>query len=82
MAAGVVDGLAGREPALSDDQLQAVRGKIEGLLQKRHEAMVAKLKREAAVNKEKGTLWLEKNGKKEGSQIARRWTAVQSGQSR
>jgi FKBP-type peptidyl-prolyl cis-trans isomerase FklB len=66
LAAGVVDGLAGLEPALSDDQLQEVRGKIEGLLRKRQEAAIAKMKQEAAMNKEKGALWLAENGKKEG----------------
>ena len=66
LAAGVADALAERDPALSDDQLQEVRGQIEGLLRKRQQAMLAELKKEALLNKEKGDLWLKQNAEKEG----------------
>lgn len=66
LAAGVVDALAQRDLALSDEQLQEVRGRIEGLLRKRREAMLAEMKKAAALNKEKGDLWLKQNGEKEG----------------
>ncbi len=66
LAAGVADALAEREPALSDEQLQQVRGQIEALLRKRQEAFVADMKKKALQNKEKSALWLQQNAKKEG----------------
>ncbi len=66
LAAGVVDALAERDLALSDEQLQEVRGRIEGLLRKRRQVLMAEMEKEAALNKEKGELWLKQNGEKEG----------------
>ncbi|WP_146403692.1 FKBP-type peptidyl-prolyl cis-trans isomerase [Planctomycetes bacterium CA13] len=59
LAAGVTDGLSDTEPAMSDDQLKSVQGKIEALLRKRQEEMILQ-------NKEKGKAWLAENAKKEG----------------
>ena len=73
LAAGVVDALAERDIALTDEQLQAVRGKIETLLrgrqaevQKRQEAMMAEMRKKAEANKERGLAWLKENGEKDG----------------
>ncbi|WP_146528873.1 FKBP-type peptidyl-prolyl cis-trans isomerase [Novipirellula artificiosorum] len=59
LVAGVTDGLNDTEPAMTDEQLKGVQGKIEALLRKRQEEMLLR-------NKEKGKLWLEQNAKKEG----------------
>ncbi|MGB7344355.1 MAG: FKBP-type peptidyl-prolyl cis-trans isomerase [Pirellulaceae bacterium] len=66
MAAGVADGLQKMEPALTGEELQKVQEDIEALLTKRQEEMVAEQKKMAALNKEKGILWLTQNSKKEG----------------
>ncbi|NNE01071.1 MAG: FKBP-type peptidyl-prolyl cis-trans isomerase [Pirellulaceae bacterium] len=66
LAAGVTDGLKKLEPALDDKQLQGVQEEIEELLRKRQEEMMAERKQAAALNKEKGDMWLKQNAKKEG----------------
>ena len=59
LIAGLKDGLASNDPAMGDDQLREVQGKMEGMLRKRQEEAMLR-------NKEKGKLWLEQNAKKEG----------------
>ncbi len=66
LAAGIVDGLKKVEPALDDKQLKSVRQEIEALLTKRQQEAEAEHKKMAALNKEKGELWLKQNAKKEG----------------
>lgn len=73
MAAGVVDALSERDIALTDEELQEVRSKIEKLLrarqadvQKRQEAVMADMKKKADANKERGLAWLKENGEKKG----------------
>ena len=66
LAAGVTDGLKNVEPALDEKELQKVQNDIQSLLEKRRDEQVAEMKKMAALNKEKGELWLKQNAKKEG----------------
>ena len=59
MIAGFSDGFTSKDPALKDDQLREVQGKIQSLLQKRQVEMQAK-------QKAKGEKFLAENAKKEG----------------
>ena len=59
LIAGLTDGLASKEPAMADEQLREVQGKMETMLRERQEEAMQK-------NKEKGQAWLKENAKKEG----------------
>ncbi len=59
LKAGFADGLAGKEPALTAEQLRETQGKIQALLEMRQQEMLAQ-------KKEEGQKWLAENAKKEG----------------
>ena len=59
LKAGFADGLAQKEPALTEDELKATEGKIQALLGQRHKEMLA-------AKKAEGLKWLADNAKKEG----------------
>jgi FKBP-type peptidyl-prolyl cis-trans isomerase len=65
-AAGINDALAGKDAALTDEQMQQVAQKIETILRARQEEMVAEMRKAGAANLEKSNLFLEENAKKEG----------------
>jgi len=65
-AAGIVDALAGKDAALTDQQMQEAAEKIETLLRARQEEMLSEMRKAAAANLEKSKLFLEENAKKEG----------------
>ncbi len=65
-AAGISDALAGKDAALTDEQMQQVAQKIESILRVRQEEMVAEMRKLGAANLEKSNLYLEENAKKEG----------------
>jgi FKBP-type peptidyl-prolyl cis-trans isomerase FklB len=67
-AAGITDALAGNDASLSDEQMQAVAQKIETILRARQAEMMTEMRKVAAANLEKSTLFLEENKKKEGIQ--------------
>ncbi|MEM9643578.1 MAG: FKBP-type peptidyl-prolyl cis-trans isomerase [Planctomycetota bacterium] len=64
--AGLMDALGKRDPQLSPEQIRETEGKLQALMQKRNEEMKAERERAAEMNKEKGAVWLEKNGKEKG----------------
>ena len=66
VAVGLADALAGKDPALSDEQLGQVQAKIQSLLQKRQQEQAAEQTKAATMNKEKSELWLQQNKQKEG----------------
>lgn len=66
IAAGIADALAGKEPPLTPEQMQAIVQQIQGKLESRQEAMQAEMGRAVAANLEKSKLFLEENAKKEG----------------
>lgn len=66
LAKGLTDALAGKEAALSNQQMQAVAEKIEATLRTRQQAQMEEMKKQGVVNLEKSTLFLEENAKKEG----------------
>lgn len=57
--AGFSDGLSGKEPSMSGEQLKATQAKIEALLQQRRQALLTSKKAE-------GAKWLAANAKREG----------------
>jgi len=63
---GLTDALAGKDATLSNEQLQAVSGKIEATLRGRQQTQMEERKKQGVVNQEKSKLFLEENGKKEG----------------
>lgn len=65
-AAGILDALAGKEPNLTDEQMQLAAEKIETILRARQEEMLAQMRQAAVANLEKSKLYLEENAKKEG----------------
>jgi FKBP-type peptidyl-prolyl cis-trans isomerase FklB len=65
-AAGINDALAGKDAALTDEQMQQVAQKIESILRVRQEEMVAEMRKLGAANLEKSNLFLEENSKKDG----------------
>lgn len=65
-AAGINDALAGKDAALTDEQMQAVAEKIESILRTRQEEMMSEMRKVGAANLEKSNLFLEENAKKEG----------------
>ncbi len=66
LAAGVTDGLKRADPALNGEKLRDVQKAIQKLLQKREDEFRAEMIKMAALNKEKGELWLKQNSKKKG----------------
>lgn len=66
MQRGLSDVLSGKDPALSDEQLAEVQGKIQALLQKRQSAQAAEMQQQAVANLEKSKVWMEQNAKAEG----------------
>lgn len=65
-AAGINDALAGKDAALTDEQMQAVAEKIESILRSRQEEMMSEMRKVGAANLEKSNLFLEENSKKDG----------------
>jgi FKBP-type peptidyl-prolyl cis-trans isomerase FklB len=65
-AAGITDALAGKDAALTDEQMQQAAEKIETMLRARQEEMLSEMRKAAAANLEKSKLFLEENAKKEG----------------
>ena len=63
---GISDALSGKDPGLTNDQLQAVAQSIEQKLRTRQQAEMAERKKQGVVNLEKSKLYLEENAKKEG----------------
>ena len=63
---GLTDALAGKDPALTDKQMQAVAEKIESTLRTRQQADMEDRKKQGGVNLEKSNLFLQENAKKEG----------------
>jgi FKBP-type peptidyl-prolyl cis-trans isomerase FklB len=68
LSKGVNDALAGGEPSLTNEQLQEVSTKIEGILRTRQEAQAEEAKKAGILNKEKSDLYMKQNAKKEGIQ--------------
>lgn len=70
LAMAIADELAGRKPRLDEAQLAEAQKGVMAMLQAREEAAMSKMRAEmetaAAANKEKATLFLAENGKKEG----------------
>ncbi len=60
------DALAGKDPALTDAQMQAITAKIESTLRARQQTKMEASKKQGVVNLEKSKLFLEENAKKEG----------------
>jgi len=65
-AAGINDALAGKDAALTDEQMQKVAERIETILRARQEEMVAEMRKAGVANLEKSNLFLEENAKKAG----------------
>lgn len=65
-AAGINDALAGKDAALTDEQMQQVAQKIESILRVRQEEMVGEMRKLGAANLEKSNLFLEENSKRDG----------------
>ena len=63
---GFQDGIQGKEPALTEEQLTAARTKIQTLLQARQQQQQAAMEKAGAANKDKGVQFLAENAKKEG----------------
>ncbi len=63
---GVADALKRADLKLTDEELDAVRSKLQELLQNRAKEMQAEMVRMAEANKEKGAAWLKENATKEG----------------
>lgn len=66
LAKGLTDALAGKEPSLSNEQMQAVAEKIESKLRARQQVQMEEAKKQGVANLEKSTVFLEENAKKEG----------------
>lgn len=66
MQKGLSDALSGEAPALSDEQLATVQGKIQAILQKRQNARAEEMRKQAVLNLEKSNVWMEQNGKADG----------------
>ena len=66
IAEGLLAALAGKEPALTGEQMQAIVQKIQTTLETRQEAAMAERGKAGAANLEKSSLFLEENAKKEG----------------
>ncbi|QDV61684.1 Outer membrane protein MIP precursor [Crateriforma conspicua] len=58
-AQGLLDALAKKDPQLTEEQLREAQGKLQAMMQKR-------VQDRAAMNKEKGEAYMEKNAKSEG----------------
>lgn len=63
---GLTDALAGEEPALDDEQIQATVQQIESILGARQEEKAKEMQSVAAASLEKSELFLEQNLKNEG----------------
>jgi FKBP-type peptidyl-prolyl cis-trans isomerase FklB len=66
MNQGLQDALSQKDPALTDEQLQEIQGKIQAMMQKRQAEKMAELQKQGVLNKEKSELWLKQNAKAEG----------------
>lgn len=66
MNQGLKDALSEKDPALSDEQLQEIQGRIQAMMQKRQAERMAELKKQGVMNKEKSDLWLKQNAKAKG----------------
>ena len=63
---GFQDGIQGKPPALSEEQLTEARTKIQTLLQARQQQQQAEMAKAGEANLERGKLFLAENAKKEG----------------
>jgi FKBP-type peptidyl-prolyl cis-trans isomerase FklB len=63
---GFQDGIQGKPPALTEEQLTEARAKIQTLLQARQQQQQAEMEKAGAANREKGVQFLAENAKKEG----------------
>ena len=63
---GFQDGIQGKPPALTEEQLTEARTKIQTLLQARQQQQQAEMEKAGAANREKGVQFLAENAKKEG----------------
>lgn len=66
MQKGLMDALAGKDPGLNQEQLEAAQGKIQAMLQKRQAAAEQELKKMAVMNQEKSDVWMKQNASAEG----------------
>ncbi|MCC9654757.1 FKBP-type peptidyl-prolyl cis-trans isomerase [Rhodopirellula halodulae] len=66
MNQGLTDALSQKDPALSDEQLQEIQGKIQAMMEKRQAARMAEFQKQGVANKEKSELWMKQNAKAEG----------------
>ncbi len=66
LASGIADALAKKEPALTPEQMEAIVGKIQGIVEERQGEQMAERNRAVAANMEKSNLFLQENAKKEG----------------
>lgn len=66
MNQGLKDALSEKAPALSDEQLQEIQGKIQAMMQKRQAERTAELQKQGVMNKEKSAMWLKQNAKAKG----------------
>lgn len=63
---GLTHSLAGKDPEMSDQQIQQTAQAIESLLRTRQEKQAQEMQSAAAANLEKSELFLQENSKKEG----------------
>ncbi len=64
--AGLMDSLAGKDPEMSDEEIQKTAQAIEGILRARQEKKAEEMESVATANLEKSELFLAENLKKEG----------------
>jgi len=63
---GMKDALSGSDPVLSTEQLVVAQGRIQAMLQKRQQEMMAEQEQAGAMNKEKSELFLTQTAKEDG----------------
>jgi len=66
MSRGLKDALSGTDPVLSTEQLVEAQGRIQAMLQKRQQEMMAEQQRAGVLNKEKSELFFTQKAKEEG----------------
>lgn len=68
MQKGMADALAGNDPGLTQEQLEAAQGRIQAMLQKRQSAAEADMQKQSVMNQEKSDMWMKQNAANEGIQ--------------
>lgn len=63
---GLADSLAGKDPSLTDEEIQQTAQAIQGILRSRQEKQAEEMQSVAVTNLEKSELFIAENAKKEG----------------